>query len=100
MKKIKFRQPVFIKGKFDSFHYWGDIKGGFVSPIDGNLKRDSQQYINRKDKSGKEIYDGETLKVCWTNSGGNKRHESSTVLYRIREIQKIHQKAGFSHHGP
>ena len=58
MREIKFRQPIFRKDKFESFHYWGYLKHGFTSPANADLEKLSKQYTGLKDKNGKEIYEG------------------------------------------
>ena len=63
MKEIKYRQPIFCEGKFSYWHYWGDVKGGFLSPINANLKRDSQECTGLKDKNGKEIFRGDFIRL-------------------------------------
>lgn len=62
MRELKFRQPIFREGKFESWHYWGYTEGGFVSPANADLERLSQQFTGLKDKTGKEIYEGDFLK--------------------------------------
>ena len=61
MREIKYRQPLFYNGHFRKFHYWGDIDGGFQSPVAGNLGRNSQEYTGLLDKNGKEIYEGDVV---------------------------------------
>jgi len=83
MREIKFRQPIFLNGKFHKFHYWGDIKGGFVGPMKANQGRDSEQYTGLKDKNGKEIYENDIVKVGRRDSFSsfNKAHVMYADLY-------------------
>lgn len=65
MRELKFRQALTRFGKFCGWHYWGFIDGKFVSPAESsecsvvNAQKHSYQYIGRKDKNGKDIYDGD-----------------------------------------
>jgi len=61
MREIKYRQPLFYNGHFRKFHYWGDIDGGFQSPVAGNLGRNSQEYTGLLDKNGKEVFVGDIV---------------------------------------
>lgn len=61
MREIKFRQR--INGKF---HYWGLIEGSFVGPSaddkgENPVNTEHQQYTGLKDKSEKEIYEGDLI---------------------------------------
>ena len=65
MKEIKFRQWIPIS---KDFHYWGMLgKGHFVSPITGNEKipEKHEQFIDKNDKKGVEIYEGDNCMVYY-----------------------------------
>jgi hypothetical protein len=66
MREIKFRQPLFLKGKFSRFHYWGFINDGNFSGPAGELaqaREQSQQFICRHGKNGQEIFEGDVVAI-------------------------------------
>lgn len=65
MREIKFRQAIMRNGKFVSWHYWGFIsEGNFSSPSnDWVMGEKSLQFTGLKDKNGKEVYEGDILRV-------------------------------------
>lgn len=59
-REIKFRQKV-----KDGWHYWGIIKGVWVSPrLDSEAEPPgkSNQFTGLLDKNGKEIFEGDILR--------------------------------------
>lgn len=99
MREIKFRQPIFVVGKFASWHYWGFTDDGFIGAIFEPSKTkagDSYQYTGRKDRTGKEIYAGDRVRddkgqvstVEWDDvmTGWFPFHRSTQPFIRSYEI--------------
>ena len=61
-KEIKFRQEnLGTRGK-KTWHYWGFIDGGFISPLVSIAGGKSYQYIGLHDKNDKEVYEENIVK--------------------------------------
>lgn len=76
--KIRYRQPIFLKDKFNYWHYWGFIDNMFIGPIHGTLgitlkkaEKTSQQYSNRKDKKGRRLYAGDLIYITGTQTNNS-----------------------------
>jgi len=84
MIEIKFRQGIFLDGKFLSWHYWGiGADDTFKGPVrtSGEKFGDSFQYTGLKDKSGKEIWEGDIIKGIHQHKG------QSEVFYEYGQWQ-------------
>ena len=83
MREIKFRQGIFLDGKFLSWHYWGiGADDTFKGPVwsSGEKVGDSFQYTGLKDKNGKEIWEGDIItKENWQHNDG--RMTTSEIKY-------------------
>ena len=63
MREIKFRQPIYINGKFTKWHYWGftERDHSFIGPATGDGRMDNFQFTGLTDSEGVEIYDGDIV---------------------------------------
>ena len=70
MREIKYRQrlkPELIHNN-ESFHYWGFIDDGFMSPCGKNdVCGDSEQYT-MVERDGREVYEGDIYYIAGTGN--------------------------------
>jgi len=94
MREIKYRQPIFLDGKFLKWHYWGFVDNSFVgviSPIE-EAHKNSQQFTGLQDKNGKEIFEGDVIH-CDNGSVGIITYDEERIMYRVDS----EFKTGFCH---
>lgn len=59
MKLLKFRQPVFKKGKFQYWVYWGFVDGTWTDRVNSN---ESEQFVGFGDRRSVDICEGDIIK--------------------------------------
>ena len=79
MREIKFRCWSGVK-----FHYWGVVDGKFISPIysDDKLVLEITQYTGLHDKNGKEIYEGDIVKIEIHEKDEERKIKTLPIVYQ------------------
>lgn len=71
-RQNKFKMPIYIDGKFSSWHYWGFCdeieKGAFVSPHSDYRSCPSFEYIGIQDIEGVDIYEEDLVSVVFPDT--------------------------------
>lgn len=89
MREIKYRQPIRDRnGKFIEWFYWGYIDGTWIQwALQSNsvdTRKESQQFTGMKDKSKKEIYEGDI--VQYTRSEFDEKKDDFKNVKHIAQI--------------
>lgn len=104
---IKFRQPIYVGGKFDRWHYWGFVEDIFVAPMGwsispGQAEKSSQQYLPLNDDNNNQMCEGDIVKIRNPKSQLQKLEivgviaESGYGAWGITKL-KIIKRTGYSH---